>query len=172
MKLIKNADLDKYKYSGYSIGFDSRSNYLLPYNTTRRNVIIFGADMNSSVHIGKKGKDILILGHGLTQGLDDTTLTAEATYSINFTQPKRKFCSSLHYNGSNSFLYVNTTKIYKFKAKDFLCLGNVSANSMIKTGLDGSVYDVSVDYSIIDTSNIIDIHKCLMKKHDIKKCLG
>ena len=57
-----------------------------------------------------------------------------------------------------------------------MCLGNASvdfsANHKIKTGLDGSVYDFSVDYSIIDTSNIIDIHKCLMKKHDIKKCLG
>ena len=43
---------------------------------------------------------------------------------------------------------------------------------MIETGLDGSVYDYSVDYSIIDTSNIIDIHKYLMKKHDMKYCLG
>ena len=55
-------------------------------------------------------------------------------------------------------------------------LGNIlvdlSANGMIKTGLDGSVYDFSVDYSIIDTSNIIDIHKYLMKKHDTKKCWG
>ena len=53
-----------------------------------------------------------------------------------------------------------------------MCLGNASvdfsANHKIKTGLDGSVYDFSVDYSIIDTSNIIDIHKYLMKKHDIK----
>ena len=48
--------------------------------------------MNSSVHICNKGKDILILGDGPTQGLDDTTLTAEAIYSINFTQSKKKFC--------------------------------------------------------------------------------
>ena len=92
VKLTKNTDPDKYKYSGYGIGFASCSYYLLPNNTTRRYVIIFGADMNSSVHICNKGKDILILGDGPTQGLDDTTLTAEAIYSINFTQSKKKFC--------------------------------------------------------------------------------
>ena len=51
-----------------------------------KNVIIFGADMNSSVHIGNKGKDMLLLGKGTTQRLNDTTLTAEAIYPINFTQ--------------------------------------------------------------------------------------
>ena len=60
-----------------------RSCYLLPYSTTRGNVIIFGANINWSVHINNKGKDILILGDGPIQGLDDTTLTAEAIYSIN-----------------------------------------------------------------------------------------
>ena len=63
-----------------------------------RNVIIFGADMNSSVHIDNKGRDMLILGEGPTQGLDGTTLTAEAIYPINFTQTN----ISLYYNGSNS----------------------------------------------------------------------
>ena len=48
------------------------------------NIIIFGVNMSSSVHIGNKNKDILILGEGPTQGLDDTTLTAEAIYPINF----------------------------------------------------------------------------------------
>ena len=82
------------------------------------NVIIFGVDMSSSVHIDNKNKDILILGEGPTQGLDDTTLTSEAKYPINFTQPRKRFVLSLHYNGNNSFLFVNATKIYQFKAKD------------------------------------------------------
>ena len=56
VKLIKSADPGKYKYSAYSIGFDLHSFYLLPNNTTRRSVVIFGADLNSSVHIHKKGK--------------------------------------------------------------------------------------------------------------------
>ena len=53
-------------------------------------------------------------------------------YSINFTVIKKKCCLSLHYNGANSYLFVNGTKIYKFKAKNLeivaspLCLGNIS----------------------------------------------
>ena len=90
-KLTRNADLHKYRYSGYGIGFDSRSEISLPESNMRKNVIIFGADMNSSVHIDNKGKDTLILGEGPTQGLDDTILTAEAIYPINFTQPNEGF---------------------------------------------------------------------------------
>ena len=86
MKLTKNADLDKYKYSGYSLGFDSRSQFSLPDGTYGKKAIIFGADMTSSVHVDNNGKDILILGEGSTQGLDDTVLTAEATYPINVKQ--------------------------------------------------------------------------------------
>ena len=71
-----------------------------------KNVIIFGVDVNSSVYIDKKKKDILIPGKFLTQGSDDTTLTAEAQYSINFSRSNRKFCLSLHYNGSNSLLML------------------------------------------------------------------
>ena len=59
--------------------------------------------MSSSVHIYNKNKDILNPGKGLIQELDNTTLTAEAERSINFSRSKRKFCLSLHYNGSNSF---------------------------------------------------------------------
>ena len=82
-----------------------------------RNVIIFGADMSSSVHIDNKSKDILIPVEEPTQGLDDTTLTAEAKYPINFTQPRKRFVLSVHYNGSNNFLFANATKIYQFKAR-------------------------------------------------------
>ena len=78
-----------------------------------------------------KKKDILIIGKGPTQGLEHT-LTAEKLYSINFTKENTKFCLSLHYNGANSYLFVNGTEITKFKAKDSeitpypLCLGNIS----------------------------------------------
>ena len=147
VKLTKNADLDKYKYTGYAIGFDSRLNFLFTDGRNGKNVIIFGSDTSSSVHIDSKGKYILILGEGLRQGLDDTTLIAEAKYSITFTQPGKRFVLSLHYNGSNSFLFVNATKVDQFKAKkserkDYaLCLGNVSKgfaiDNMKKTGLIG-----------------------------------
>ena len=82
-----------------------------------RNVIIFGDNINSSVHVDNKNKDILSFGRGLTQGLHDRTLTAEAKYPINFTQPNKRFLLSLQYNGSNRFLFVNEAKIYQFKAK-------------------------------------------------------
>ena len=72
-----------------------------------KNVIIFGVD--------NKEKYILILGKDLIQGLDDTTLTAEAQYSINFSRSNRKFCLSFHYNGRNNFLFANTTKICQFQ---------------------------------------------------------
>ena len=86
VKLTKNADPNKYKYSSYGIGFDSRSEFSFTDGSMEKNVIIFGADMSSSVHIDNKRKDILILGERPTQGLDDTTLTAEAEYLVNFTQ--------------------------------------------------------------------------------------
>ena len=86
--------------------------------------------MSSSAHIDNKKKDILVLGKGSTQGLEHT-LTAEKIYSINFTVGKKKFCLSLHYNGANSYLFVNGKEIEKFKAKDSeivaspLCLGKI-----------------------------------------------
>ena len=77
-----------------------------------KNVIIFGADMCWSVHIDNKSKDILFLGEGPTKELDDITLTEEAKYPLKFTQSGKRFVLSLHYNGSNSFLFVNSIKIY------------------------------------------------------------
>ena len=97
-----------------------------------QNVIIFEADMSSSVHVDNKGKDILVLSSGPTQGLGEYSLTAEKMYSINFTVTKKKFCLSLNYNGANSYLFANGTKIYKFKAKyseivaTALLVGNIS----------------------------------------------
>ena len=121
-------------------------------------------------------KDILVLGIRITQGLEHT-LNAEKIYSINFTVTKKKCCLSLHYNWANSYLFVNGTENYKFKAKDSeivgspLCLGNISkdwsTDNMKKTGFNGYVYDFSVDYDAIDIDHIKDIHKYLMKKNNI-----
>ena len=115
-------------------------------------------------------KDILVLGIDPTQQI----LTVEKMYSINFTVTKEKLCLDLHYNGTNSYLFVNGTEIYKFKAKDSgivaspLCLGNSSkdwsTDNMKKTVFNGYVYDFSVDYNATDADDIKDIHKCLMKK--------
>ena len=120
-----------------------------------------------------KIKDILILGEGPTQGLHHTTLTAEPKYPINFTQPRKRLVLRLHYNVSKSFLFVNITKVYKFKAKNSeikdytLRLGNISKdftiNNMEKTGLKGRVIFFSVDFNPINTNDILDIHRYLMK---------
>ena len=117
LRLAKNADIDKYGYSGYGIGFDRRSSFSFPGGGFGQNVLIFGVDMSFSAHIDNKKKDILVLGIGPTQGLEQT-LTVEKMYSINFTVTNIKFCLSLHYNVENSYLFVNGTEIYKFKTKD------------------------------------------------------
>ena len=119
------------------------------------------------------GKNILILGKGPTQGLE-YTLSTEKMYLINFTEHNKKFCLSLHYNRANSYLFVNGTEIDKFKAKDSeiivtpLCLGNISkdftGDNIKKSGLNGYVYDISVDYDAIAFDDILDIHKYLIKK--------
>ena len=99
-------------------------------------------------------------------------------YSINFTVTKKNFCLSLHYNGANSYLFINGTEIIKFKAKDAnivprpLCLGNISKDwstgNMKKTGFTGYVYDFRVDYNnVVTVDDIKDIHNYLMKKNNI-----
>ena len=72
VKLTKNADIDKYGYSGYGIGFDRRSSFSFPGGGFGQNIIIFGVDMSSSTKIDNRKKDILILGKGPTQGLEHT----------------------------------------------------------------------------------------------------
>ena len=98
-------------------------------------------------------------------------------YSINFTEHNKNFCLSLHYNGANSYLFVNGKEIHKFKAKYSktiatpLCLGNTSkdltVDNMKKTRLNGCVYDFIVDYDAISVDDILNIHNHLMKKNDI-----
>ena len=128
--------------------------------------------MSSSTKNDNKKKEILILRKGPTQGLEHT-LHAEKMYSINYTEHNKKFCLILHYNGANSYLFVNGTEIYKLKAKDtenvatLLCLGNISkdfsVDNMKKTGLNGYVYDFNIDYDAAAVDDILDIHKYFMK---------
>ena len=178
VSLTKNTDIDKNKYSGYGIGFDRRGTFSLG-NGFGQNVINFGVDMSSSVHIDNKKKGLLILGEGPTQGLDRTTSTAEKKYSFNFTRSRKIFCLSLHYNGANSYLFVNGTEIIKLTAKNSeivanpLCLENVSkdlsADNVKKPGLNGYVYDFSDDYDDTAVDDISDIHKYLMKRMALYK---
>ena len=162
-----------YKYFGYGIGFDRKGKFSVD-NKFGRNVIIYGIDMSSSVHVDNKEKDVLILGEGPAQGLGGITLTAEKKYSNNFTENKKQNCLSLHYNGANSYLFVNVTEIHKFKAKNSeikavpLCQGNISEDVSVDSKEEtGYVYDFSVNYDAISVDDISDIHKSLMRKNNI-----
>ena len=174
--LTKNVDIERYGYSGSGIEFDRRSSFTFPGGGFGQNVLIFGVDMTSSAHVDNKKKGNLFLGKGPTQGLEHT-LTAEKMCSINFTLRKKKFCLSLHYNEVNTYLFVNDTEIYKFKAKDSeilvgpICLGNISkdwsVDNMKKNGFTGYIYDFGVDYETIADDDIKNIHKYLMEKNNI-----
>ena len=83
--ISKNADSDKYVHCGYVVGFNSHEEFSLFDGSKGENVIIFGVDMSSSVHIDNKKKDMLIRSIGPTQESDDITLSAKAQYSINFS---------------------------------------------------------------------------------------
>ena len=131
------------------------------------------------VHANNKDKDILILGKGKKQGLDNNTLRAETGYSIYFSRLQRKNFLSLHPNERNSFLFVNATKTYHFKVKHFeikaypLCLGKISKDFSVDNmkkwiWLNEYIYDFNVDYNATTVGNILDIHKYLMKEHDTK----
>ena len=168
--LTRNADIDKYKYSGYGIGFDRRSSFSFPSGEFGQNAIIFRVDMSSSTKIDNSKKDILILVKGPTEGLEHT-LAAEKMYSINFSKWHTKFCLNLHYSGEKSLLMVK--KIIKFILKDSevvatpLCLGNISKDWSVDNMKELDVYDFSVNYDSIAVDNILDTHNYLMKKNDI-----
>ena len=101
--LNANLNADPDFYSGFSIGFDSPSLFSFPYFDLGKNVVIFGVDNNSSVLVDDKKKDTFVLGEDTTQELDDTTMTAEAKFSLNFKESGKRFVLSLHYNKKQQF---------------------------------------------------------------------
>ena len=122
------------------------------------------------MHVDNKDKNVLVLGEDPRQEVDDTTLTTEAKYSVNFTQSGKKIVLSLQYSGSNSFLYVNAVKMYKFKAKDSeikpypLCLGNISNNFIINNRKKkGSVQFLYVSYKAVNTNYVLGYCLYLLK---------
>ena len=93
--LTKNADIDKYKYSGYGIGFDRHGEFSFGNTGFGRNCIIFRADLSSSSHANNKKNNILVLGKDFIQGINNTTIYTEKMYSINFTENNKKFLFKL-----------------------------------------------------------------------------
>ena len=160
VKVTKNSDISKNKYEGYGICFDEGGTFTKGNITNGKNVIIFSADMSFRIHANNRAKNIYVLGDFLVQGINGTSIYAEKFYSKNFTEPGKEFVLFLHYNSSNSYLFVNGTQELKFKAKndqilkEKLCVGNLSSGWTVvnsaKTGLYGNVYDFVVDYQGIN----------------------
>ena len=132
MQITNNADTSKYKYKGYGICFDEGGLFSIGNINNGRNVLIFGVHEDSVIHANNKANNIFVMGDAFVQSINDTTLYAEKIYNQNFTQPSTKFVLSLHYNGDNSYLFVNGKQQLKFKAKteslvrEKLCIGNIS----------------------------------------------
>ena len=135
--------------------------------------------MRFSAHATNRANDIYVMGDGLIQGINDTTIYVGKNYYRNFTDPGKKYVLRLHYNGDNSYLFVNGRQELKFKAKndqlvkEKLCIGNLSdqwtTSESEKTGLYGNIYDFLVDYqTIVGVGLIYDIDMYLMTKHNIK----
>ena len=107
VSLTKNADVDRYRYSGYGIVFDRHGRFSFSGTGLARNVMIFGVDMSLWTKIDNRKKDILILGKGATQGLEHTLSTEKKMFLINFAEHNKKFCLSLHYTGARSCLFLS-----------------------------------------------------------------
>ena len=185
MEITKNVDISKYNYKGYGICFDEGGTFShtirednFDQTTATRNVLIFGADMSSSIHKTDKANNIYIMGKDFIQGINDTTIYAEKNFYRNFTDPGKIFVLSLHYNGDDSYLFVNGRQELKFKSKtehlvkETLCLGNLSdqwtTSESEKPGLYGNIYDFVVDYeAVLGIRPIYDMHRYLMAKHNI-----
>ena len=122
MQITKYAtDSDKNNYKGYGICFDERSQVSQTitedgrtHTTNGRSVLIFGVDMSFCIHATNRADHIYLMGDGLTQGINDTTLHVEKNYWRNFTDPGKKFIISLHYNGDESYFFVNGRQELKF----------------------------------------------------------
>ena len=178
MQITKNSDTSKYKYKGYGICFDEGGTFSKGNINNGRKVLIFGVDESSLVHANNKANNIYVMADVFVQGINDTTLYADKVYNKNFTQPSKKFVLSLHYNGDDSYLFVNGKQELKFKCQTEhlveakLCLGNLSGqwttSESEKTGLHGNIYDFVVDYEqIVGVRPIYDFHRYLMTKHNI-----
>ena len=185
MQITKNTDTSKYDYKEYGICFDESEQFThvrkegnFNHTTLARNVMIFGVDMSFSKHANNKANNIYVMGKDYIQKINDTTIYAEKMYYRKFTDPGHKFLLSLHYNGDDSYLFVNGRRELKFKAKtdqlvkEKLCIGNLSdqwtTSESEKTGLYGNIYDFVVDYEqIVGTTEILDINKYLIIKHNI-----
>ena len=121
----------------------------------------------------------LISNEGDTFGINGSFSAPEKKFSINFSDTNTKFCLSLHYNADNSYLFVNGKEIFKFRSDNKninlstqFYLGSISNGfSAIESrvvSLNENIYNLSVDYNFFDKPDILNIHKYLMNKNNMK----
>ena len=135
------------------------------HTTKARNAIIIVVDMSFSVHATNKARNIYVMGKDFIQGIDDTNIYAEKNFRTNFTDSGKKFILSLHYNGSNSYLFVNGYQELKFTEKNAnipkrtLNIDNLSSDwnsvDVPKTSMFGDIFDVVVDYELVNSVKAI-----------------
>ena len=155
IEYTKNGNTSKYKYKGCGIYFDESESFShvrkegnFNHTTLARNVIILGADMSFSKHANNKANNIYVMGKDHIQKINDTTIYAEKMFYKNFTDPGKKFILSLHYNGDNSYLFVNGREELKFKTKTDqiinknLYLGNLSHDWTRDQSTKTSLYEI------------------------------
>ena len=118
----------------------------------------------SSSHADNHKNNFLVLGEGATYGINGSFDARDKKFSINFSKANTKSCLSLYYNSDNVYLFVNRKEISKFNVIN----GNFNFPTKFFLGniFNGSGF--SVDYNAIDKSNILNIHKYLMVKINIK----
>ena len=154
-------------YDGIGVFFNSRGGYGATGVNERRNLILYGADMKHSSHATNKKHPIYILGKSFTQGLQyGATIYAEHDYvKVNGSQVNEKFILSVHYNGDNSYLFINGVQQFKFKTmsnlnlNNLLVIGNTLTNFPSKTDykkvpLDGDIFEFLVSYEAAEIKNI------------------
>ena len=114
--MTKSPDIDKYKYSGYGIGFDRHVEFSFG-NGLGRNYIVFGADLSSFSYDNNNKNNILVFGKDFVLGIAGTTIYAEGLYKINFAENNKKLCLPLHDNGANSFYLLMVQRFINLKQK-------------------------------------------------------
>ena len=126
---------------------------------------MFGVNTSNSSHSTNKTQNIYGLGKDFVQGINNITIYAEKIYKTNFTEQSKKFVLSLHYDGDNSYFFMNGSQELKFKSsvnyldRNLLCVGNISSDWSLtngnKTGLYGNVYEFAIDYVGINSVKTI-----------------
>ena len=167
--IVKNSVKEKWLYSGYRKAFDEKGKRSFG-NDYSRNVVIFGIENSSSSHADNCKNNFSVLNKGDIFGINGSFGAPERKFSINFTKTNTKLCLSLHYNGDNSYLFVNGKYSFMFKANN----GSVNSSTRFflesisdgfgttefrEVSLWGNVYDFLVHSNAVDKSDILDVHK-------------